>query len=361
MLTYFTELDPQFPLDEVLQISSSLEKSGILVPGYAPPDVGLLDIRGMYYAKDLENIEIFILPDRNIVSCIAQIARQGITKPVNRPTQLSAELMAYAQCLNLQFEPSIAYHELAHTTDNETAYEELRWFRKGDKVQPNEWIDIALGRRTTLDKCEVDSNETRDLSLPLSRWRRNYLIALKIAELELLELAPSNRAIYLFDWLYDKFFLARPAAIFATMYFAPNAPRRDMIKKLRSNNRDRAIRGIRNAAWDMTHLSDFTRRVNEEVNQQCRYIFATADEALASLAPLLIWSVGKDQIQNALAEKLTQWWPLNDAKNLALNFNERSNLAEIRLSPSSPNPNIDIIEEWTKEAEEKIRLWRPYK
>lgn len=359
MLTYFMELDPQFPLDEVLQISSSLEESGILVPGYTPPDSGLLDITEMHLAKDIENIEILILPDRNIVSCIAQIARQGIEKPVARPIQLAAELMAYAQCLNLQFEPSIAYHELAHTTDNENAYDELRWFRIGDKDQPNEWIDIALGRKTILDKCEVQSNETRNLSFPLSRWRRNYLIALKIAEIELLELTPCNRAIYLFDWLYDRFFFAGPAAIFATMYFAPNAPRRDMIKKLRSNNRDRAIRGIRNAAWDMTHLSDFTRRVNEEGNQQYRYIFATADEALASLAPLLIWSVGKDQIQNALAEKLTQWWPLNDAKALALNFNEKSNLAEHRPPPSSPNPEIDIIEEWTKEAEERIRLWQP--
>jgi len=79
------------------------------------------------------------------------------------------------------------------------------------------------------------------------------------------------------DWMLADFFLAGPVAIFASMYFSPNAAKKRLMKSLRSPDREKAIEDIRNAAWDMTHLSDLAWRIKKEGDGPGRFIFATGE------------------------------------------------------------------------------------
>lgn len=74
------------------------------------------------------------------------------------------------------------------------------------------------------------------------------MVALKAAELELSPMAPIERAKSLLRWMFEDFFLAVPAAIFAAMYFSPFANKRRLLNQLRPTDRERTIAGIRNAA-----------------------------------------------------------------------------------------------------------------
>ncbi|CTQ74837.1 hypothetical protein [Roseibium alexandrii] len=353
-------LDPDFPMDDIRLIASDLESANNLIPGFVPPDAGLLSVAAMYYAAEVDKQELFLLPDRNVVTRIAGIARDGMPKSVDLPTALSAKVMAYAQCLSLQFEPSIAYHELAHSKGNAVAIDELRWFRKGDVSQPQAWVDLALGRRKVIDQIDVEVEVERDLAFPLHRWRRNYLVSLKIAELELKDTQPISRVLDLFNWMQEDFLIAGPALIFATMYFAPKSPKRNMLKQLKSRDRSRAISGIRNAAWDITHLSDFVKRVLEGNEQNRRYILVTADKAMGTLAPLLLWNFDDEEdLIEPLVFRLQEWWPQKEAVSIAENMVAPLKIASGKSERKRPNFDNGTLDEWTVRAEEKILNWRP--
>ena len=49
---------------------------------------------------------------------------------------------------------------------------------------------------------------------PIKRWRRNYIVAMKMGELELNEqLNPIQKVTTLLEWMRDEFTLAGPRAV----------------------------------------------------------------------------------------------------------------------------------------------------
>ena len=352
----FALFSSDFPTDDVNAIASALMDSRILIPGYIPPDVGLLAIEGLEYARHALGQTTVLLPDRNLVSEMARIPRIGGIDPAQPNALTAARLMAFCQSLDITIEPSIAYHELAGVDGNEAAHEELAWFRSADHAHARAWIDLAMGRTTRLPPIPPPDGERRDLQHPLRRWRSNYAVALKIAELELADLAPVERHRRLVTWMVDDFTFAGPAAVFSAMYFAPRAPRRGMFKNLRSEDRERALAGVRNAAWDITTLSDFIRKIPEGEASGERYILATLDRALAAAAPLVLLDRDGDEDAPSLGEALTAWWPRNEAADVATTlFNHRDRV----LATERPTWSADRVDARIKEGEDSLRTWRP--
>ncbi|WP_421863528.1 hypothetical protein [Parvibaculum sp.] len=350
-------LSDQFPLTDVVSLGRFLERQSCLIPAYVPPPVGLLDIAGLLYARDVERVAIEILPDRNLVSRIVSIAREGVNS-WTEPARISASLMAFSQAMDINFEPSIAFHEFAHVQGNAEANKELAWFRSADNAGAQLWIDLALRRRASLGIGEPEAVPTHDLAKPLRRWTRNYIVALKIAELELKKMAPIERAIQLFTWMFEDFLLAGPAALFSTAYFSPKAARRRMIKHLRSPDRVRAIKGIKNAAWDITHLSDFVERVNRDQTIGKRYIFATADKSLASIARLLL--LGEDSLSDRtrLVENLCLWWPQRDAEKIVEALWELVARVEEAPQPRRKSNSPSVVSDFVEQGEASVLSWK---
>lgn len=337
-------LDPQFPLDEVESIGVALMNSGGLVAGYRPPQAGTLSVPALIFAKRFQQLSTRLLPDRNLVSRMAGVARSGIpSRPLDDPTQMALNVMASAQAMDIDIEPSIAFHELGHRLGNDRAHEELSWFRAADEAQADVWIDVAWGRANRLRVARPAEKASDNLSHPLHRWRCNYLIALKVAELELSESLPFERVKKLLDWMKNEFIVAGPAAMFSTMYLSPNTARRRMIKSLRSLNRQKAIAGIMNAAWDITHLSDFVRRSRNCEQDGTRNIFATADKNLARIATVLLVGNQQDALHADLLSALSKWWNDQEADQIAWGLSECLKVAVTRPAPVHEEPLDDRI------------------
>jgi len=313
---FILQMSPDFHMEDLYAVSEILSEADIFVPGYIPPDVGLYEPSGFLYAHHADGLETILLPDRNVASRLAQIIRGN---PVSRDHQLrpAAAIMAFAQCLDIQIEPSIAFHELALVQGNAAAHEELTWFRAADQPRPSEWLSVALGRADRMNiQMTLPEVVSSNLAGRLNRWKRNYIHALKIAEIELTVMPKLDQVLTLFKWMYEDFILGGPAALLAAVYFAPNSPPRSgLFKSLRSSDRERAISGICNAAWDLTHLSDFIRRVQEDKDK--RYLFASFDAGARHVARLLL-GAGQDQEGGrAIAVGLRRWWSDDDAELIA--------------------------------------------
>jgi hypothetical protein len=85
------------------------------------------------------------------------------------------------------------------------------------------------------------------------------------------------------------FIFGAPGALLAMLYFALNSPpKKGGFKNRNSRDREVALAGIRNAAWDLTQLSDLTAKVNAQADRGMkRYIFATFDAHLLRQAKLI--------------------------------------------------------------------------
>lgn len=320
---FFLYMPQDFPVEDLYEVAEILLDANIFVPGYVPPEVGLYEPKGFLYEMHALDLETVVLPDRNVASRLAQVI-QG--KPVTEDHQrrVAAAMMAFSQCLDIQIEPSIAFHELASVQGNVVALKELAWFRAADNPpRPHDWLDVALGRYERMPEC-MDAKvlpaeiANRDLAKPLHRWRKNYILALKIAELELASMCALESVFTFFEWMYRDFILGGPAALLASIYFAPNSPpRKGLFKELRSPDRERAIRGVQNAAWDLTHLSDFIERVTKSEERQKRYLFASFDAGLRLVAEMLFEYQLHPTERGTMVIGLERWWPAQDAQRIA--------------------------------------------
>lgn len=309
-------LPPDFPYPELLELGKYLKAADVLTPGYIPPPVGLCHPDGFIYEKNFEDIKTVLLPDRNVASRFAQIAKGGVVDDAVRPV---AALLAFSHFLDIEIEPSVAFHELAHKQGNSISNEELAWLRQADNADAHTKMDVALGRAARLVVPPPPASVgDLDLAFPLRRWRRNYIVALKIGELELAGLPHLERMLALMDWMHRDFIVAGPAAMLACIYFAPKSPpRKGLLKQLQSADRLRAIEGAKNAAWDITHLSDFVQRVNEAADGSTRYIFASLDRNLHYIARSL-FDFGADDIRpDNIVGELGKWWPQAHARAIA--------------------------------------------
>ena len=354
-LTFLLQFPTGFPRGDLLQLGQILADAAIFVPGFRIEDAAHYDPDFYLYQTLVARQEFIILPDRNLASRIAQV---GAGEQIGAQRRMSAVLMAFAQGLNLNFEPSICFHELAHRLGNAAALAELRRFKAADEAAPAEWIDLALGRRDRMAPHALPAVSDHDLEKPLRRWNRNYIVALKIAELELSDGTSLEKLRGLVEWMFDDFILAGPSFMFASMYLSPTGRRRRMIKQLRSPDRESALAGVRNAAWDLTHLSDFSRLVQEAGDGPKRYLLATSDKALAALAFTLLLDDEHATLTDGAAETLAQWWPLKEARGIAQLYGECLRRCDDRSRRNNQNPGPGYLEQLRSDLERIVREWK---
>jgi hypothetical protein len=357
-MTFMVQLPADFPLADLQQVASILEQADVFVPGYIPPDVGMYHLMGHFYGSMVDEVSLILLPDRNIVSRLAKLTTGCAADDQQR---LAAAALAFAQCLDIQIEPSIAYHELGPTQGNASAHEELARFRLADSSNPSIWLDLALGRSDSISSMGDPPviEDSRDLTRPLHRWRLNYIAALKIGELELLPLTPFERTINLFEWMHDDFIRAGPAAIFACHYFAPAFPRKRLLKGLRSEQRERALAGAANAAWDITHLSEFVRQANNAHGSNTRFVFASLDEGLRRIAKTLFSTTSEDPTLDQLATALAAWWPADQARGIAYRLSDLSQRSRAPIWYQQQRNSTDAIAKFIEQGEARLKAWSP--
>ncbi|MEO6276325.1 hypothetical protein [Roseateles sp.] len=306
-----------FPVEDIEQICSLLAEVDPFVPAFEPNGFGLYSLAGQVWSLQFEEVETVILPDRNIASRMAQIARG---EAIGKNAQIIAAITAFAHFFDIMMEPGIAFHELAPQEGNEAALEELCWFRAADHGDKFDWLEVALGRRDQLSQPgEPREAESHDLTRRLRDWSTSYGAVLKVAEIELFHQGtPFEKNMALLEWLHREYFFAGQVATMACVFFGPiNAPKAGLMKGLRSPDRERAIAGAKNAAWDALYLGTLNAMVNKAAGGPKRFIYASLDRRARLIARMALSFGGDGPHRNAILDILSEWWTDKEAMAIA--------------------------------------------
>lgn len=344
-----------FPMSDLLAVAGSLKEADLLLPGYIPPDAGIYQPAVYFHNRD-QGIKTIVLPDRNVASRMAKVVQGGRTID-DYQLRTCAGLLGFAHLLHIDFEPSIAYHELAHGCGNADAAQELGWFRVANDAPPQDMLNVALGVSNGVSQSySARPAQIGDMAAPLKRWNRNYIIALKVLEVDYTRAPALDKALHLMDWMANELVFGGPAMMLAVIYLGTRSPgRKKVFKNKGSTDRSAAIAGVKNAAWDITHLSEFVRRINESASDsKVQYLFATFDSHLKLMAKLLAGIGIQGVSPSMMVECLSQWWALKEAEVIA-----QALLAQVeRISSANHIPKVcddpDFIQKMISKGESTL-------
>lgn len=355
-----------FPLtvEDDLQITKMLRAREVFAASFIPQDnEDLYDPLTYRRQKNHHNTNTIILADRNIVTRLLALVSG---KPALSEERLAAAIMAFAQSANILIEPNLALYEATAAVGSEATNNELRQFRIADNLDAKDWADLAIGRIQNLSISGTElssvpnSSEQIDFGIRPKRWVHNYMILLKLGELELRGLDRIKRITELARWMYQDFLIGGPALLFAIHYLAPNSARDGLLKHLRSMDRERALRGIRNASWDVTLLSDWVRRVEEQKDKNTLTLLCSLDRKLIQLTYMLAPQPGCDssaEFRKSSFMKILEPWGEKQAR-------EVSDLIE-GLLVNADNPSRQIhrpaevnLDQMIEVGEKFIMDWR---
>lgn len=293
--------------ESLAEIQVMLRERDVFTSGYEHVGVDVYD--SVTYLQDqlLYDTSFCFRYDRNVLSRLVEVV-EG--KPLSTEHRVACGIQMLAQITEAVVEPNIALYELGSGRSHADANEQLTLFRCIDHTHPQHWADLATGRANALRARQLgdwdgQSIKEANYAKTLNHWRASLAVCLKIASLELNSMGAEAKMLELIRWMEEDLCFLWPGVILANRYLAPDARRSGLFKHLRSQNRGKALRGIRNQAWDLTLVyawmndsrgSDATDRI---------VILASLDRGLHSIARLvLIAAENEDLIQAARQQKL---------------------------------------------------------
>ena len=347
---------------DLISVNAMIRDAGVCQAGYTLTTGDIYAPEEFLDEREIYGTRTVLLPDRNVVSRFAQLAR-GKTVSTDHQLRIAAALIAFAQFNEIVIDPAISFHELAYKQGKEAALEELGWFRAADNGDGYEFIAVALGRRDTLaSQYQRHEVPDHDLTKSVIAWKRNYVCMLKMAEIERSLSKPIERITTFLNWMRDDFRYGGSAAIFAAIYWGPNSsPKKSMFKDKNSSDRERAIEGVKNTAWDLTHLSEFVRKVDAESNDPpSRYLFATFDQYLLFLAKTILAHSQHGSSKEWLAKTFAQWWEQLDVEIIVTAMQEHAARIEATANqPKERRATPQRLDALIASGESLVRAYQP--
>jgi hypothetical protein len=355
----------EIPADDRERIQHVLRLADVFVPSFDPSDADAYDV--MTYAfQEAFGVEVLLFVDRNVFTRWVNLLDKLPARDGNH--RIAAAILAFAQLARLSIDPSMAVYEYAAAEGNLAASRELSQFPTANEFHPREWTAIALGRSDILSSSvELPENSPayRDLSAARYPWQRSYILALKIADLHLRGGRSEAMMRCLLEWMYEDFLISGPAVLLASHYLAPGAQRRGLFKNIESSDRERALAGIRNAAWDLTLLSEWLQRLQrkqEPGSRQPVVILCSLDEAVKRIARSVI-NRNHPQVTDHeyLAGLFKAFWGDENGKRLSsllMKFQENADSPHRQFNRGGRQADPGFMEKMINDGEDRIRDWK---
>lgn len=287
-----------FPrLDEFQLVEEMLVADNILLDA--------LDLEGEnqyrllnYHLHDFEKISCLL--DRNVVSDLITLIRG--TKVPNgaggKNLRIIAGLQAFLNAAEVLSEPSIAYHEFIDAAGLATADTELALFRCADNLDANIYLDVALGKRSSVPLNEIThfkSGELQAKKFPpkLRPFERNMVTIKKALAIKNSGVTDYQVMLHITDWLFEKYMFTAPAFFFLCLYLSNGRIRR-MLKS-------HELKDVRNAAWDLCFLQQWNTLIKRDPN--ARWLAATRDRAIREIARMMF--IKHDESETEYLERLS--------------------------------------------------------
>lgn len=335
-----------FPIEEekIENIDKLISSNALILKSFEYDDKSVTyNIFSYLKARDIEKTDFSLLADRNLLTRWIGLCRGKSV--IHNNDRLAAGVLAFAQLSEIQIEPNIALYEAAMTNGSEMANQELDIFRRADNLDPKYWASVALEESDKLpDDILNNFNKDRsigiDFEMPLRRWRRVYVLVLKISEIELQGGGVQQCMSQLFAWMHKDYLMTGTAVILAVHYFAPNNSRKGLLKNLRSQDRELAIKGIKNATWDLFFLEEWFSKIKTQDQENKRWLFCTLDKKLKIFAESLVYF---KENENPLESILIKLFGSKIGNNLAHElhmYQLSSNSSERVLNQEHNQPSI---------------------
>lgn len=284
-LTALIVIDPQIPYDDWAHLETILRKESPFCAFTPYEDIYSI----LLYHKESASCgtQFSMLMDRNVFGRVVDLAKG---REASQEHILPAAVMAFAQCAGINLEPNLAVME-GMDSRAQPEYEalDIAFFRAADNLHAREFADIALGRarklRTKLDvgPCELD---THRLLLKPTGYSVHYVLALKMGHLQLAGGTMVRRMSRFLDWMHGHWYWSASATILAALCFSPNPPR-SVMKNLFASRRDRALAGLRNAAWDLAYVDLWGKHVLRQGKENMCWLLCSRDTTLRRIAASL--------------------------------------------------------------------------
>ena len=185
----------------------------------------------------------------------------------------------------------MAIYEYIDSGYYEQAVNELSLFRSVDNIHPQILIDLALGRITSIPSNSLNSVRVDPIQKlkgeDIHRWKLHYGITLKLAKIEMAGGKPYEKIEAFLRWMYTDYIFSASAIIFGLIYFSDKRIKK-MVKNLNCSDSDKFIKGIRNAAWDMTVVHYWSKKAIENRGAGDLWLLCTEDRALKKIANFIV-------------------------------------------------------------------------
>jgi hypothetical protein len=274
--------------DDLLKIERIISNAGWLFTSFNSLKEQQFELATYFHNDDMD---FKVLLDRNFNSELINIFDSVIFDPkyiLNKNQKIVAAHQAFFQLADIISEPSLSYYEYADTTVHNKVLSELNRFRIADNLPAKNWIDLALGRNTSiLDKNLKPINETQfpeeEANKKLKHFEANFIILKKAVSLKKKEQSNEKVMIELMDWLHREYLFTGPSILFINYFLCPNKPGLNKMIK------DYELRGLRNATWDLTFLQGYLEKLKNEIKQinNDRWLACSNDNAIKKIIPLM--------------------------------------------------------------------------
>ena len=354
----------QFPIpaDSLLRIADMLRDRDVLTPGFDIRNADVYDPATYLIQKEDHDTDTRLLADRNLLTRWINLTKAGL---VTDEVKAAAAVLVFCQCCGILVEPNISLYEVAAESGNGVANSEEIMFRAVDNADPRVLAEVALGNfnntpRSFITLEDMPSSKDIDFSMPLRMWRRNYVLALKAAAIALDGGRTETLVERLFDWMYSQYVFLAPSTVLALSYFSPNGPKKGLFKKIRSEDRERAIAGIKNAAWDLTLIHQWLHMVRGQQTNNTINLLGSLDRKLHTVARNILVFTDSDEVVEAVRrETFDSLWGIRPNTRL---YSKILKYYEDSENPTRLANRVDdqvTIDDLILKGEQEIRKWHP--
>jgi hypothetical protein len=207
-------------------------------------------------------------------------------------SRLTAGVMAFASCANLQIEPSIALYEGSASGARRAWKRDLEIFHRADEIHPVNWAALALGHAERFDRripgkrVKTEPTKTFDPTAKLRFYGFVYPIVLKMATINRVGGKSDKKMIELLDWMYCCWHFSAPATLLALRALSHDPPK-DVFKSIGSTDRKKALAGVKNAAWDLVYITAWYERIKTQIKANEFTVLCSKDRVFLNVAELL--------------------------------------------------------------------------
>lgn len=247
-----------------------------------------------HVAADGEPIRALL--DRNLTTRISRLAAGAVvshSEETAKSDRVAAGCMAFLAAAGIGLQPNVSLYELAAAVGGDKAIEEFSLFRLAEEVQPQAFLNVALQRASFIHPDTVEDARTRvlpngsgaqssDLEVPLRQFRAQLATLTKLAILDRTPLDNIEKFRRLLLWSDEDAFFSGAALGFATIFLGTKR-RGSMLKGIRSTDFQACLKGLRNAAWDLTYIAYWTSLARTEEGKAL-WLLCTNDTVCKAVA-----------------------------------------------------------------------------